>query len=500
MPNPERYIQRLYDELLTGWPVRRELTYRDNIRLYRAFAESDPDILKPSGWGSDYDGVRDYVIDPLGERIPWVWSDLLYGQDPVIAPASKTDVDRMDELIDFNDLPSEYQRAEWVCSVEGEVWSRVIPNPEGEHAQIEWHSRMNVVPLWVGRKLVGAAFVSVLDVNKNEMWRYVEIHVEGAVRRLLFKGTPNGDKLGIEAPLGDHEATAEWDRDWVHGLPILVDRVPNKLGRDFKMGVSDYASIMDLLLALNELTTVGQENARLTAKQRAIIPQRFLNMAGNFPRGSEILIATEVDQDPEKLKAQVAMVEFEFDAAALVAYIEHTTDKILTRARIAPQLVGRHTEGAQTGPALRARVLDSELATQGKGKPWDDRNPHILLKGAMVEKLPTSKGGLGIKWSNTKDLPSFKRASALPEDPESLTRRLAVAVNAGMLSRKTSIGLSFPEWGTARIEDEVKQIEKEEGMNAPEPDRTTRPSPETGGEKAERRDGPNGKSRGGRSA
>ena len=52
-------------------------------------------------------------------------------------------------------------------------------------------------------------------------------------------------------------------------------------------------------------------------------------MAGNFPRGAEMLIATEVDQDPEKIKNQVAMIEFEFDAAALIAYKENLTDTSL---------------------------------------------------------------------------------------------------------------------------------------------------------------------------
>lgn len=499
--NGQVYVDRLLLDLRNGWPVNSEMAYREKILLYRAFAESDPDVLKPHGWGKDSDGVRDYIIDPLGERIPWVWSDLLYGQDPVIAPAAKADTDRMAEMIDANDLPSELQRAEWTCSVEGEVWPRIVPNPATGHAQIEWHSRMNVLPLWVGRQLMGAAFVSELDRNKQEVWRYVEIHVRGSVRRMLFRGRVSGDQLGEEMPLDAHVSTRGWDETWNHGLDILVDRIPNKLGKDFCMGISDYASIMDLLLALNELTTVGQENARLTAKQRAIIPQRFLNMAGNFPRGSEILIATEVDQDPEKIKAQVAMVEFEFDAAALIAYTENLTDRILTRARIAPQLVGRHTEGAQTGPALRARVLDSELATQGKGKPWDDRNPHILRKAAQVEKI------MGIPWSQVTKLPSFKRASALPEDPESLTRRLAVAVNAEMLSRKTAIGLSFPEWDPTRIDDEVAQIQKETGMDAQPPDGTgptarssgNNPSLETRTGKAERQNGPQGKSRGGRS-
>ena len=498
------YAAQLVDELRRRWPVPRELEYRNLISLHRAFRTSDKDILRPSGWSRDTDEDRAYVIDPLGERIPGVWSDLLFGVDPVIAPAGRNDAQRMTDLINSNDLPSEWQRAEDICSTEGEVWYRIVPDPVVHHASVEWHSRLQVLPLWVGKHLMAAAFVSVLARDERVIWRYVEVHEAGAVHRLLFRGVVGSDALGTEMDLSAHPATAGWDALWEHGLEMLAGRVYNKLGPDIRYGISDYDGIEDLLLALNEITTIGLENARLTAKQRAIIPQRFLNMAGNFPRGAEILVATEVDQDPEKIKNEVAMVEFEFDAAALIAYTEHLTDRILTRARIAPQLVGRHTEGAQTGPALRARILDSELAAQGKGKQWDDNNPKILQKAAQVESLPPEKGGLGIKWSNTKDLPSFKRAPSLPEDPEALTRRLAVAVNAEMLSRKTSIGLSFPEWDTARIDEEVAQIEKEVGSAAPPPTGSTGETnpalnAETATGRTERQNGPQGASRGGRS-
>lgn len=502
--NYEVYLNRLVEEIKSKWPVRREQPYQDQIRLHRAFRESDHAILRPSGWNGDTGRTRDYIIDPLGERIPYVWSDLLFGEDPTISPAKRPDLKRMDELIDVNDLPSELQRAEWICSSEGEVWYRVVPDFANTHACIEWHSRMVVTPLWAGKYLMAAAFVSdIMDIaDDKRIYRYVEVHTTGHVRRLLFHGTKNSNHIGTEVSLETLPVTADWEADWHHGLDMLAGRIVNRLGADKHMGISDYDGIEDLLLALNEITTIGQENARLTAKQRAILPQQFLDLQGNLPRGAEILVATNVDQDPEKLKNQVAMVEFEFDAAALIAYTEHITDRVLTRARVAPQLVGRHTEGAQTGPALRARVLDSMLAAQGKGKFWDDRAPKVLQSAAQVEKLDTGSGGLGIKWTNVDELPSFKRGSALPEDPEALSRRLAIEVNAKFLSRKTAIAMSHPEWDDSRVEDELALMREEteaaaemvadEDPQAPGtvPVRSSNaPRPEMGGETGERRDG-----------
>lgn len=522
MLDPSDYIDRITQEMQTNYPPIREARYRERIAVHIAFRESVHDLLRPDHWSRDSEERRPYLIDPLGERIPYVWSDLLFGVDPGIFASAKSDQDAMDEMVNENDLPSELQHAEWVCSSEGEVWYRIVPDTLEEHACIEWHSRLNVVPLWIGRKLVAAAFVSELDRDKTQVWRYVEVHVDKKVRRMLFVGGLNSHALGRQIPLTDRPETSSWDAEWDHGLDMLAGRIVNKLGGDRHIGISDFDGIEDLLLSLNETLTIGQENARLTAKQRAIIPQRFLNMAGNFPRGQEILIATETDQDPETIKNQVAMIEFEFDATALIAYKGDLTDTVLTRARVAPQLVGLHTEGAQTGPALRARLIDSLLAAQGKGKRWDDTMPTVLQRASQVEALSTDKGGLGISWTNTKDPPAFRRSSSLPEDPSDLARRLAISVNAEMLSRKTAIAESHPEWDDSRVQDEIDQIMKEVGSGAvgpeqsvtnpyrpgtinpgstlpnpndpakPKPGDLVTPSAETAPEKNERQNGPNG--------
>lgn len=495
------YTDQLRAEIEGRYPVPRESKVRDQIIVHRAFRESNKDLLRPAGWSkgmTENDGVRDYIVDPLGERIPQVWSDMLFGEEPSFIPVESGDANRMAEMVNANDLTSELQRAEEICSSEGEVWWRVMQDDTLGHARVEWHSRMVVVPLWVGTKAVAVAYVSELERTDKVVWRYVEIHEAGWVTRLLYEGRVNVDKIGEARGLDARPETQDWEAEWNHGFDMLAGRVVNRLGTDPKFGISDYAGLEDLLLALNETTTIGQENARLTAKQRAILPQRFLDTQGNFPRGAEILVATEVDQDPEKVKNQVAMVEFEFDANALIAYIEHITDRILTRARVAPQLVGRHTEGAQTGPALRARVLDSILAAQGKGKPWDDQVPHQLRLMIQIER-----DIMGIPWAKTNEDPTFRRTEALPEDAESKARRLAIEINAEMLSRKTAIAMAHPEWDAQRVQAEVDQIMKELGNDAPAPDNPVPPvgpgnqpiiekTPATG-EKEERRDGPNGK-------
>jgi hypothetical protein len=460
-----RYMQRLVDELEGSkqFPPPREYFYRKKIELFVAIRESDGDALRPEWWFQEYESNREYVVDPLGERIGEVWADMLFGEEADFEPAIKGDMDNLTRLIDDNDLPATLPWAEELCASEGEVWSRLVSIPDISSAQMEWHSRLNVIPLFIGRKLVAAAVYSVLEMDEDakKEWVYVEYHCEGYSANRLYFHTP-GHGLGNPVPLTDRMETEMLRPEWNHGLPMLVDRIHNKLGRDWHCGISALNGVAGLLLSLNEITNIGQENARLTAKQKVVIPERYLDAKGRLPRGAEIIIASQVDQDPDKIKNDFAMIEWEFDADAIIKYKADLTDIILTRARVAPQLVGRHTETAQTGPALRARLVDTILATGTKGKVWDDKLPEKIALAAQLEDLPLLRGGAGHSWNNPKKEPTFKRRSPLPEDEESRSRRVVTEVNAKVKSKKTAIAELNPTWGDQRVEDELTLLSKEQ--------------------------------------
>ena len=455
------YLQRLIDELEKGrqFPPNRELRYRQQIELFAAIRESDAEKLKPNWWDVEYEENRGYVIDPLGERISAVWSDMLWGEEPQIEPAVKADTKQLEDWVDDNDLPESLPWAEEIRSSEGEVWARHVVEPSINSVQLEWHSRLNVIPVYVGRKLVAAAIFSVLEYDEDtkKAWVYVEYHTDGYLTNRLYNTTLGSNKnLGDPVDLGSRAETAEIQPEWKHDEPMLLTRIPNKLGRDWRCGISDLKGVAGLLLSLNEITNIGQENARLTAKQKVVVPQRFLDSKGRLPRGAEVIIASEVDADPDKIKNDFAMIEWEFDADAIIKYKDSLTDVILTRARVAPQLVGRHTETAQTGPALRARLVDTILAGNRKGKAWDDKLPELISRGAVLEKKVFGKG-----WTSPQKEPVVKRKSALPEDEESKSRRIVTEVNAKIRARKTAIEELNPTWGPARVQEELDLLEED---------------------------------------
>lgn len=463
------YAQQLLNKLerAKSFPPPDEYELRVDIALYQAIRESNEKLLTPGWWEQDPElNKTDYVIDPLGARIPEVWADMLYGEEPEFEPALKADRTRLEEFVDYNDLPSELHWAEQVCSSEGEVWWRLKSVPADGHASLEWYSRLNVVPLWLGKRLGAAAFISVLEYDRDtqKQWTYIEIHGEGVIINRLYHHKP-GSTLGQPQPLESREETRGLRPAWTHPLDMLCGRIGNRRGKNNALYGSDYRGLTGLLMNLNEIANVGQDNMRLTAKQKVIMPERFLNARGKMPQGAEIIIATEVDQDPAKIKNEMTQVEWEFDATALIAWKEDMVDTILTRARVAPQLVGRHTEMAATGPALRARLIDSIMAGQGKSKPWDDQVPKLIGRGAELESLPLSSGGPGNTWRSTEPA-TFKRSSALPEDETDRSNRIVVEVNAKIKSIQTAIEENNPTWGPSRVQEELDRIkaEQEEAM------------------------------------
>lgn len=459
--------QQLLDKLEGNktFPPREELNLRHDLLLYSAIRESDEKALTPSWWRNDPDlASADFILDPLGARIPEVWADMLFGEEPEFEPKLKADRSALEESIDFNNLPSELHWAEQLCSSEGEAWWRMVSVPTEGKVKLEWHSRLNVVPLWLGTRLVAAALISILELEDEEkgvskQWTYVEIHSEGIILNRLYHHT-TGQALGEPLPLTARPETEQLRPVWTHPLKMLCGRIENKRGRNAQLGGSDFKGLTGLLNSLNETGNIGQDNVRLTAKQRVVLPERFLTARGKMPQGAEVIIASEVDADPTKIKNDMAQIEWSFDATALLAWKEDQVDTVLTRARVAPQLVGRHTEMAATGPALRARLLDSIMSATGKAKPWDDRIPKLMGLLAEFESLPLSAGGPGGTWKSTEPI-TFKRKSSLPEDPTDRSNRVVTEVNAKIVSIQTAIEENNPTWGPARVQEEMDRLENE---------------------------------------
>lgn len=453
------------------WPLKSERKIHEEIALWRALREGDRDFLKRyTDWADD----RSYYLDPLAERIPETWADLLFGDDPTIEPAAEGDAPLLEAIVEENDLPSSLQEAEETCAGEGEVWWRVFKDSTVLTVPtIEWHSRLDVIPEYVGRKLAAAAVVTEVGREEGErtgkatVWRYIAIHEEGVTVNLLFKGEDG--RLGAQMALTDHPAVADLQEAWNHGLAsMLLGRVVNKRApRNRSRSV--YHGIRDYLLALNENFAIGQENARLTGKKRAVMTPDMVDADGRFPTDADVFIRQATDGDPDKPGDPLIQIEWEFDATALIQWDDHLEERAITRARIAPQLIGQNTEGALTGPALRARLLDTLLARMGKGRFWDDELPQCMAAAQMVDDLAEVQGGFGRPWKKPAERPSVERGDALPVDAGDEVERIASEISAEILSTQTAIEERHPDWDLDRVLEEMARILKDRPAPAPDP-------------------------------
>lgn len=472
-------------EAESRWPPPEEQRIHELLADWAAIYDSDTDALREvTGWP---DG-RTYVPDPLAQKATDAQTNLIYGEDPEITAADESDQANVEALVDANDLPTELQHARSLCGAEGEVWWRVLVNRQAsDFAIVDWHSRRLVYPLYAGRRLLACAFISELERADGAVWRYVEIHSDEIQRNLLYEGADGGASgnapvvgtggggIGARRDLNVQTETEDLDDEWLHGLPMLAGRIVNRRGRDPSLGVSDYQPVRELLLALNEAQTIGAENARLTLKRRVVVPAASATpalvgsdaeVAGTRPFGvgatvdvsEEVLLANPDDEmDSSDL---FKVLEYSFDAQALIDYKGDLTDTILTRMSVAPQLVGRHTEQAQSGAALRARLLDSILAALGKARAWDGAVPQILSLATRVESLPEARGGLGRAWTAPGDQPAVERKSALPEDATEEAARHVALVGAQIEAAETAIRELHEDWDDQRVQDELDKIAK----------------------------------------
>jgi hypothetical protein len=391
----------------------------------------------------------------------------------------ETDQDRLDMLVDVNELPAELHQAEMICSSEGEVWWRIYVDPgQSDYPILEWHSRAQVRPLFRGRKLIAAAFSEEIHRERIEdqwtVYRYVEIQAEGYTRNLLYKGTMTA--LGASIPLETMPQTQWLQEEWTHNLGMLCGRVYNKLGRDRRVGRSDYHNIVPLLFSLNEATTVGHENMRLTAKKRVAVPREAISQDGTFDAGEDVIVMDEPLDDTlgqQTGNGRFAVLEYSFDAGAL---IEHKLDQIatiLSRVGIVVDMAGMGGrsgglgEAALSGTALRMRLIPTTLAANGKARPWDATLPNVVVRLQQVDALPVEQGGCGHDWQQPNEPPSIERGQPLPSDETEETNRHVSAVGGEIESRLSAIRDIHKDWTEEQVQEELDQIQRESHMFAP---------------------------------
>jgi hypothetical protein len=488
--NAQRLVDRL--EKAIEWPFKGEAQIIRQIFKWQFFREANETRLRnihPGGWDED----KAYLVDPLASRISEAFADLQFGEEPDFLAGKSGDQERIEDIAFETNLPGELQHGAEIQVSEGEVWWRLrVDKDVSDWPMVEFVSRAAVYPMFRGVHPVAVAFVSVIE-DGDDAWRYVEVHADGVILNRLFKipfqqtseGTAATNSIlpliyhadrpfGEPVPLTDRPETEDLDPVWEHECGMLAGRVINKLGKSRRVGLSQFARVEGLLFSLNEASSIGQSNMRLTARKRMTVTEAMLHPPVNpetgdpiapkpiFNTQEEVLVEAQLDENLDgAARPQLKVMEYDFDAEAMIAWYQHLENTILVRTRTAPALVGRGVESAQTAPALRARLLDSTLAANGKARYWDDAVPDILRGLARLDELDSNQGGFGRSYEDSLDKPRMKRKSIIPEDPKDEVDKHAVAMGADLESQKTAIRAYRPDWTDAQVDEEIAEIDAE---------------------------------------
>lgn len=464
------YADQLISELdaAASWPLPREHEALEACAYGRAVRKGDTEHLaKAAGW----DRSRPYVHDPLGRRIATGFADFLFSEDAEFkAPSNgEGEQDRVDHLVEVNNLQARCHRAERINVSEGEVWWKLHYDPAvADVPLLTFASRRQVVPLFYGDRVLAAAFWSERgrEMGRNGdgeldpdapavVFRHVEVHCDGRIVNVLYRGTE--DVLGSRVDLTASPATAAFpDEVRLEGLAMLAGRVVNDLDDDDTLGVSEYKAVDGLLKALDEAVTISVENTRLTGQDR-IVAQGKLRQApdGAFDASMQVFY---LDEEGGTLgdaggTPPVFAIEKRFDAEAIWTQIQQLVKTIVSRVGLVAEFVGDGGEGkAESGTAIRLRFLPTSNASKGKQREWDRALPHILglmlqLEAAVFDAPAPGEGVATVTLSDP-----------IPRDESETNSDVAAAVAAEVMSRETAIKTLHPEWDSGQVEDELARI------------------------------------------
>lgn len=489
----EALLNHARSEKATKWPLVREEPILRAINTWVAMRDMDRDTLKRV---ANWTHPTPYRADGLPGYIADTWAAYLIGDEPQVTAGAKGDQAAMDELLEINQFASELERGVSLAVSEGEIWARIYRDQLVAPAPlVDWVSRGRVLPLWYGPRLVAAAIWDDLPKPANAptgtYFRLFEVHAPGLVANRLFRGSET--KLGRLVDLTDHPMTRELAPEWETGLEgMAVERIPNRLRASRQIGVSDYARIMDPLLDLNEVGMIGAHNVRLTGRKRAVVSQTALRASttgdndltpeenpgaginpprARFDAAEEVFVQDALDGELGRdAKDPFRILEYSFDAEALIAWKRDLVETAVSRIGLTPQylgVAGSLGEGyAISGTALRLRLIPQDNAGRSKARYVDDVIPRLLTKMATLDKVDPAFG-FGRAWTQPDELPTFKRTPGIPVDEVEQAQRHEALLRAGAESVETAVRDLHPEWDDTAVRDEVQRIRDDKSSAGP---------------------------------
>jgi hypothetical protein len=307
----------------------------------------------------------------------------------------------------------------------------------------------------------GILIVTIEEEHSSVVFRLLESHEPGRIRRVLYKGGP--DRLGKRHDLSAGPAEfRDLKPEQATGVdaPTLI-RWENKPG-----GESDLAGLEPLLDSLDECLTVGRVKQR--ASQPITYMRRFTtrdaDSLGGLPMHNIVAIddfparyagsgpAGVAVEGPFPVENLLMTTQASLEADQHARYVEGLREAIISGAGYDLASWGLDREGrADSGTALRLRQ-STTLRTRAikEGMAVEAIAQMCALALAMILGRATVEPSL---------VPEVELSDGMPRDGREDAEEIVRLRQAGVISLEEAVRRLHSDWDEAKILAEVAKIE-----------------------------------------
>jgi hypothetical protein len=425
------------------------------------------------------------TTDPAAPKVKWVHAgqerlDTIMGSDQAHA-----------ELLKSGEysaaLGGSYLAVVWDAAVKDHVWFRAYA---ADCAIPEFrYGSMVACTLWTEYR----------DADGRDVFRLLERHSKGTISYTLHKGTDRD--LGPTVSLFDRAETMHYEalrtqaeletyaidpelRSNTVTVATGVDKLavvyyPNmlpqrdwrKLGDLANLGRSDFAGIEDLFDKIDQVWSSLMRDVENGAG-RITVPDSFLEQ-GERGEGAKFDPQRQVyaglnmlGKSGDTLSGSIEVSQFEIRVDEHLTALEALTRAIASTSGYSPAHLGlKDGGGMRTATEIAADLSDSERTRDKKA---------MYVKPALAELAQVALAIDGVVFPGKggkfyEELPDIEFAPVSQIDVEKNARSIQMLDMARAAATKTRVRMAHPDWEDDQVDEEVKDILREQGTPAPDP-------------------------------
>lgn len=412
---------------------------------------------------------------PLAADIATASSDMLFDEELDIVAEEEGSQERLDYLIDANNLGALLAESGEFAAAMGGCYLRVGWDADlTDHALLTALPQDQVLPTFRWGRLVGATTWEVLENEDGRVLRHLEEHVPGAVKHWLYNGSETA--LGSAIALDSHPATRGLPDATPTGYPgLAVVYVPNirpapQLRNDTQgkdLGRADIAvgGLDTFMTALDETWTSWMRDIRL-GKARLLIASQLLDSRGPGA-GAEFDLDREVYEglrfaQPENatLDSMISAQQFSIRTTDHAATMEALLAVAIRSAGYSASTFGL-SDGVAAKTATEVDSIDRRSAStrEKKTRYWTPALEQALEALIAVDAYVFRQAA-----PSAVDV-TFPASHQL--DAEARGRAVSAFRAAEVMSIETGVRMAQPDLTEPEVQEEVARIQADRAATAP---------------------------------